>query len=144
MALGDLLTELTEWVAARTGLVMGADLFAGEFQPFDRDQGDTEALACVMETGGIPSQPTLRGNVGEYNFQVLAVSKVSYFAARDMAWRIHRVMSDMPGIPLEHWTVCVCDAVSPPQTLGFDERTGREFSTNYVVRAYNKAAWAAV
>jgi hypothetical protein len=104
----------------------------------------TGAVACILEMPGIDSQPVIRGNVGEYVFQVLAVSKQDYWAARDMAWRIHRFLADQPGVDLPNWTVCVIDAETQPQPLAYDERVGREFSASYAVRAYEKAPWAAV
>jgi len=134
----DLLRELFDWVATAAALTRSVDWHCGHLPP-----ESVGPMAVLLERGGTPSQPTLRGNVGEYMFQVLAVSGMdgSYFEGRDLAHRIHAVLADRAGINLTDHTVCVVDAVNEPQYLGNDERFRFEFSTNYAVRSLTKAEW---
>jgi len=134
--MADLLQELTQYIAAQAGLVIGQDLHAGFFPPEAAD-----LAAVILERGGPRSQPKLRGNVGSYAFQVLARGK-TYGTAKQLAQQIDTVLADNAGTDnTGDWQVCVIEAVAAPQFLGYDGKTRPEFSTNYTVRAYEKVAW---
>jgi len=136
----DLLREVTDWLAGKTGLTLGQDLHAGNLPPEGQD-----LCAVVLERGGVPAQPRLTGRIGAYALQVL-VRGPSYFQARDLAYQLDAWLSDCAGMDLpanSEWAIHVCQGVAAPQFLGFDGRGRPEFSTNYTLRGYEKAAWAA-
>ena len=138
--MASLLREMFDWIEGQAGLTAALDWHCAELPP--------EALntcAALIQRGGEASKPKLRGSVGAYLFQVLARGEPNTNAtAQDMADAIHGVLSDRAGIILNDWEVCVVESVSEPQFLGHDARARPEYAANYVVRAFNRAAWAAV
>jgi len=100
-------------------------------------------MAVLLERGGISSQPVLRGNVGEYNFQVLTVAGMdaSYFATKSLADRIHAVMSDCAGVALSSHEVWVIDSQNAPQFIGMDDRFRFQLSANYILRGNDPNAF---
>jgi hypothetical protein len=136
--MADLLREIFDWVATDAALARAVDWHCGHLP--------TEAvapMAVLLERGGMPSQPTIRGNVGEYMFQVLTVSGLngSYMDGRDLAYRVSAVLSDRAGKQLADHTIWVVDAVAGPQFLGMDERFRFQFSQNFAVRAITDDEW---
>jgi len=134
----DLLREFTTWVASQTGMVVSENLWAGHSQEYAPAR-----TAVIMEMPGTPSQPRLRGNVGEYSFQIVSRDEHP-IDAHDLALLIHDAIADTPGVDLDEWEVHVCDAVNEPYELGFDSKKRFEWVALYTVRATHKAAWAAV
>lgn len=133
--MADLLREMFDWVATETSLIRADEWHCGHLPP----EG-IATCAALLERGGRPTQPTLRGSVGEYLFQVLARGQ-TYFEGRDLAQQIHAVMGDCAGANLGDWRASVVDAVAEPQFLGFDARARAEFATTYAVRAHRKVDW---
>jgi hypothetical protein len=139
----DILRELFDWIADEAALTENVDWYCGRFRPFHADDAPA---ATLLARGGDPSKPYLRGNVGEYRFQVLTVGTSSgdYFDADALARSIHAVIGDRPGADLGEYQACVIEALDDPQFLGYDERNRVEISANYVARAIPTAAWWAV
>jgi hypothetical protein len=134
----DLLRELFDWITAELGLIPADEWHCGHLPA----EG-TGPMAVLLERGGTPDRPILRGTVGEYMFQVLTVGGVgsSYFSTRALAHKIHGLLKDRTGVQLADHTVWVIEAVTEPQFLGGDERFRFEISCNYAVRAITDAAW---
>lgn len=137
----DLLRELFDFVGDTLLLIKATEWHCGHLPP-DR----TGPCAVLLERGGLPSQPVLRGNVGEYRFQVLTVSGVdgSYFQTRHLAHQIHGLLNDRAGANLGEWHASVISGDSEPYLLSGDLRYRWELSTNYTVRAIPTAVWWAV
>jgi len=138
--MADLLRELALIIEDRVPLALGAELFAGHIPP---DQAITSDVVVLLEGGGTPALPRLRGNVGEYTFDVLAVSR-SWADAHAMARAVFDVFGDLPGADLGDWQACVIEAVNEPQFTGFDEKQRTQVYSTYVVRGYHRASWWAV
>lgn len=133
--MANLVKELFDWTWANSGYAPNIMFFCGHLPP-----EAVNTCAVLLERGGNPSKPLLRGNVGEYAFQVLARGE-TYMQARLIAQNIHAWLWDRAGMDLGDWQVWVCEAEAEPQFLGFDSRGRYEFSTNYTVRATQKWQW---
>ena len=133
-----LVKELFDWVTLQTGLVPGVE-WQCAYMPVEQDG----AFAVLLERPGDPMLPTLRHNLGRFNFQVLSIGPTGsdYWAAYDLARRIFNVMGDRAGAELgdgtytPEWYAEVIEARSAPYYLGGDERFRFEISTDYVVLA---------
>ena len=129
--------ELTLYVAAQTGLVVGQSinwLFVGQYAP--------DRLAVILPAGGDPSRPDTMGNVGEFPFQVSS-RDLDPNDCHDLALQIHDVLKQCTGFDLGDWFMHTCIGVTEPQPLGYDPKRRFEFSAQYLVHAHAKseAAW---
>lgn len=134
--MASLLHEFATLIESLTGLVIGADLMVGHI-PEDRQ----DDLVALLQIGGLPSLPRLRGNVGEYAFQVLTRAW-RRSDAEGLAKLVHDALGDLPGADLGEWEACVIEGEGVPQFTGFDERQRFLMSSTYAVRGYHKATWA--
>jgi len=131
----DLLRELFDWIANQLVLNRAVEWHCGSLPP------ETSVPAAVLlERGGIPSLPVLRGNVGERLFQVLTIG-TTYFTTRALAVRIHDLLKDLPGVALGDNHAHVIEAVNELQQLAGDERFRFQLSADYAVRDTAPATW---
>lgn len=135
-----LLRELALRIEESCALALGVELFAGHIPSKQPIVNDTVVL---LEAGGTPALPRLRGNVGEYGFDVLAIARFSA-DAHAMARTIFDVFADLPGANLGEWEACVIEAVNEPQFTGFDEHQRFQVFSSYTLRGYHRASWWAV
>jgi hypothetical protein len=139
----DLLRELFDWVGDTIPLAKADEWHCGAFPP---EAADDHAVAVLLERPGTPSLPKLRGNVGEFMFQVLTVGAVntSRTQVSALAHRVHDLLQDCAGVNLGEWRASVIEAIQEPYSLGGDERYRFQYSANYAVRAIKTATWWAV
>lgn len=131
----DLLRELFDWIGNQLLLAKAVEWHCGTLPP------ETQVPAAVLlERGGIPSAPFLRGNVGERLFQVLTIG-ATYFTTRALAARIHGLLKDLPGVALGDHHAHVIEAVNELQQLAGDERYRVQLSADYAVRETEPAIW---
>ena len=128
-----LIKELTTHIAALTGLTIGQDLWATFIQIYAPDRA-----AVVMSMGGTSSMPILRGNIGEYPFQIVSRDRDPN-DAHELALSINTVLKDLPGADLTEWFIHTCRGVTEPQELGYDQKQRFEWAASYIVRAHLKA-----
>ena len=131
----DLLHELFDWIGDQLLLGKAVEWHCGAFPP-----ETSVPCAVLLERGGIPSAPILRGNVGERLFQVLTIGN-TYFTTRALAVRVHDLIRDLPGVALGDNHAHVIEAVNELQQLAGDERYRVQLSADYVVRETVPSQW---
>lgn len=125
-----MIKEITTYIESETDLVIGSDLFAG-FIPASV-LGDA---VVVIETGGVPT-PFLPDALAK-SIQVLSRSK-DYHTAMDNAIIVYNLLNGKAGIDLTNYRINSIVAISSPQSLGQDEKSLFNISTNFVLRVMDK------
>jgi len=127
-----MIKELTQYLATETELTIGTELFAG-FAAASIDDA-----VIIIESGGagnfyLPDR-------ADKTIQVICRSK-DYHTARDWAMLIYNVLHGLAGVTLpvvdegeELYFINTAEALSPPQSLGQDDKGRFNISTNYVLR----------
>jgi hypothetical protein len=133
-----MIKEITKYIAdGVNGLILGTNIFPGAFHANCPD-----SCVAVIETpaGDVSFYlPDYAGKVVQ-----VVVRDAEYLAAHDRAKEIFDLLHGMAGIDLPvidggtQYLANVIEAMTPPGSIGQDERGLHEFVTNFVFRIQEK------
>jgi len=129
--MADFYQEITTWLAAQTGLVIGADIFGGSMPPEEKNNAVT-----ILDRGGLPQGGTSsEGNTAQIALQVLSrgmTYKTGLTLSQDIFDVLHKTAQQ---IDLGSWQILNAVASARPAFIGYDEKKRYMFSHNYIIYA---------
>lgn len=131
-----MIKQLCDWIEANSSFDLGDTLQVGH-----RIQGAPDRCVVVQETAGGDSN-FYQPDIEWLQIQVVARGK-TYLNARDDARTIHDLLNGASGIEIgtsPNLFAITITAVAPPQYVGQDDTRRFEFSTNYRIAIYDRAA----
>jgi len=128
-----MIKEIAQYIENETGFTIGTDLFVGHRLSTSPD----ECIVVLENAGGKPDFD-LPDKV-EKAIQIISRA-ATYFTARENAYTVYDLLHGKSGITLpivvgsDEFVAMVIEGMNVPQTIGQDDKSLWEFSTNFIFR----------